>query len=83
MKHNVAENKERRSRQRFCKTVCCLVLSVDLAELDCSVVNELVQEPKAHCKVFSCLGTKKAITHVNECGIVFVNSEGAPGLSGA
>ena len=38
MKHNVAENKERRSRQRFCKTVCCLVLSVDLAELDCSVV---------------------------------------------
>ena len=28
-----------RSKQRFCETVSCLVLSVDLAELDCSVVN--------------------------------------------
>jgi hypothetical protein len=39
MKHNVAESKERRSWQRFRETVCCLILSVDLAELDCSIVD--------------------------------------------
>jgi hypothetical protein len=39
MKHFVAESKERRSGQRFGKTVCCLVLGVDLAELDCSIVD--------------------------------------------